>query len=161
MFRHRILDAFQEYPPFQSATKSSFSDLCYSSRCHAHKTNKLQVERLLSTCSLFWLYFLLAAHGNTRLTAVITGEQCQRVMPPPSFLWLPWRSAFPALPPDSNIPRPVPMVAASPHRRAVKFGQLAKVPLVIMSRNDQIFRICTAGNRGRQYPLFIHCKLPL
>ena len=24
MFRHRILDAFQDYPPFQSATKSSF-----------------------------------------------------------------------------------------------------------------------------------------
>ena len=45
MFRHRILDAFQEYPPFQSATKSSFSDLCYSSRCHAHKTNKNRKKR--------------------------------------------------------------------------------------------------------------------
>ena len=55
VFRHRILDAFQDYPPFQSATKSSFWDLCYSSRCHVHKTNKPQVGRSHPTRSLFWL----------------------------------------------------------------------------------------------------------
>lgn len=81
VFRHRILDAFQEYPPFQSATKSSFLAMCYFTRCHAHQPNKLQVGRSHPTRSLFWLCFLLAAHGNTRLTAAITGEQCQRVIP--------------------------------------------------------------------------------
>jgi hypothetical protein len=55
VFRHRIFYAFQEYPLFQSATKSSFLDLCYSSRCHVHKTNKPQVGRSHPTRSLFWL----------------------------------------------------------------------------------------------------------
>jgi len=39
VFRHRIFYAFQEYPPFQSATKSSFLVMCYFTRCHANQTS--------------------------------------------------------------------------------------------------------------------------
>ena len=143
MFRHRILDSFQDYPPFQSATKSSFSDLCYFSRCHAHKTNKLQVERLLSTCSLFWLCFLLAAHGNTRLTAVITGEQSQRVIPRCHFFGCRGGQRFQRC---HLIAIFLPVHGLQRHLvTGLQIGQPAEVPLVIMSRNDQIFRIGTAG----------------
>ena len=143
MFRHRILDAFQDYPPFQSATKSSVSDLCYSSRCHAHKTNKLQVERLLSTCSLFWLGFLLAAHGNTRLTAVITGEQSQRVIPCCHFFGCRGCQRFQRC---YLIAIFLPVHGLQRHLvTGLQIGQPAEGLFVIMSRNDQIFRICTAG----------------
>lgn len=143
MFRHRILDAFQDYPPFQSATKSSFSDLCYSSRCHAHKTNKLQVERSHPTRSLFWLCFLLAAHGNTRLTAVITGEQCQRVIPCCHFFGCRGGQRFQRC---YLIAIFLPVHGLQRHLvTGLQIGQPAEVFLVIMSRNDQIFRICTAG----------------
>ena len=40
----------------------------------------------------------------------------------------------------------LPVHGLQRHRiTGLQIGQLAKVPLVIMSRNDQIFRICTAG----------------
>lgn len=143
MFRHRILDFFQDYPPFQSATKSSFSDLCYSSRCHAHKTNKLQVERLPPTCSLFWLCFLLAAHSNTRMTAVITGEQSQRVIPCCHFFGCRGGQRFQRC---HLIAIFLPVHGLQRHLIAgLQIGKPTEMTPVIMSRNDQIFRICTAG----------------
>lgn len=45
----------------------------------AQNDNGLSDNDVLS-CSLFWLCFLLAAHSDTRLTAVIAGKECQGVI---------------------------------------------------------------------------------
>lgn len=45
----------------------------------APNKNKLQVRFFRPSCSLFLLWVQLAAHSDTRLTAVIAGKQCQGV----------------------------------------------------------------------------------
>ena len=121
VFRHRIFYVFQEYPLFQSATKSSFLDLCYSSRCHVHKTNKPQVGRSHPTRSLFWLgQYRTILSADT--AAAARHLRCHLIAP---FL------------PVHSLQRHLVT--------GLQIGQLAEVSLVIMSRNDQIFRICTAG----------------